>query len=334
MTIFIDPDELKSSSLLPFISDSIDCPGLEAQTGADFCISLLPISPADDLDLHIEERSIFVQRKSGYDILSFDNLKSSISRMKSCGIPQQQCCLLFIGQEWADDNGLLRMTNYKPYGETTYKTFIKLKAKWRSRGGVVDWINKPEQLQEWIEAQIEVIEECSYQEEREIYPQRQVPYFEPDDIWQKVIEVPKDDWRYFLCAGLDGFGPTTARNLQEYIQAEQPHLWESGYHALKLLTEEDERGRPIHNIKNWGDKSRLKLRNLLALPKGYNLSVQEIGERDLFRQGWYGALNSFKDLVENYEMSGQNAWVALIKQANEFFGEIDKVEAEQKWIEP
>jgi hypothetical protein len=271
MPIFIDPDELKSSSLLPSIPDSIDCPGLETLTGADFCISQLPISPVDDLEMNIEERSIFVQRKSGYDILSFDNLKSSISRMKKCGIPHGQCCLLFIGQDWEDDDGLLRMTNYKPYGETTYKTFIKLKAKWRGREGFVDWINKPEQLQEWIEAQLEFIKECESQPSKEFYPQQQVPYLEPDDIWQEIVEVPKDDWRYFLCAGLDGFGPITAKNLQEYIQNEQPHLWSSGYHALRLLSEEDEKGKPVHDIKGWGNKSRLKLRNLLIQRPGREL---------------------------------------------------------------
>jgi hypothetical protein len=321
MSIFIDPDELKSSSKLPGIPDSIDCVGLEALTGADFVISQLPISPVDDLQMHIEDRSIFVQRKSGYDMLSFDMLKSSIARMIKCGIPQNQCCLLFIGQDWEDDDGLFRVTNHKPYGETTYKTFIKLKAKWRSRGGIVDWINKPEQLQQWIEAQLEVIEECDQQPRREIYPKRQTPDFEFDnfltDTWQEIVEVPSDDWRYFLCAGLDGFGPTTAKNLQEYIQNEQPHLWESGYHALKILSEEDERGKPVHKVKGWGNKSRLKLRNLLALPKGYNLSVTEIGLRDLFHDGWYGALKAFKDLIEN-GLSGQEAWAALMKQANIF----------------
>ena len=320
MTIFVDPDELKSSSLLPFLPDSRPCPGLEALTGADFAISRLPLAINEKtLPTHIQKRTVFVQRKHGYDVLSFDALKSSIARMKAAKIPQQQSILLFIGKDWQDDSGLLRVENSKPYGDSTYQTFLKLKAKWRYRGGVVDWLNNPEQLPIWIQAQIETLNDIETEGKREIYPNRPEPNFEPDDIWQETEEVKKEDIRYFLCAGLFGFGPKLANAVREYANQNTPRLDSWGVYYLKLLTDEDKGSKPVHKVPGWGDKRRTDLRQILGLPSGYNLSANEIetDEGKAFFKGWFAALKSFKEMVDEGHKP-ITAWQALMKQANEF----------------
>lgn len=316
MPIFIAPDRTRYPNNL----EAMVCPELEALTGADLAITRLPLSiTKDTLKIHIEHRALFSQIKIGYDILNFDGLKSSIARMQVCRIPMPQCVLLFIGRDWQDDNDLLRIENSKPYGDTTYKTFLKLKRKWIARGGVVDWLNNEDQLPMWIEAQLEAIEDVETEGKREIYPHRPVPTFEPDDIWQPVTEVPKDDIRYFLCAGMDGFGAKTGNNVVEYIQDNLSHLEGSGFYFLKVLTDEDEKGKAVHNVKGWGDKSREKLRLMLSLPKGFNLDVREMGQVKQYDEGWYSAMKSLKEMIEDGH-SVKDAFNSLIKQANEFFG--------------
>jgi hypothetical protein len=276
----IDPDELKSSSKFPISIAAIENAGLEAFTGADFAISQLPIRVVKEtLQMHIDNKSLFVQRKHGYDMLSFDNLKSSIARMKQCDIPQQQCILLFIGkdepQTMQDINTDKIMINgQEPYGDTTYKTFLKVKALWRYRGGVVDWLPYPEALGHWIEAQTEALEKIQDEGKREIY-NTQMPIWN-DDIWQEIEEVKKDDWRYTLVAGLDGFGPKLATNVRQYLVDEG--YGSTLYTALKVLTDLDEKGKPVHNIKGWGKKSREKLRLMLDLIPGYNLYASDIND--------------------------------------------------------
>jgi len=317
MTIFVDPDELKSSSLFPQLDTIKECPGLEALTGADFAISRLPILIKEStLQLHIERRTLFVQRKSGYDILSFDNLKHAIARMKACSIPQQQSILLFIGKDWQDDNGLLRVEGSKPYGDTTYETFIKLKAKWRFRGGVVDWINNPEQLQLWIEAQENALLDVESEGKREIYPDRQLPELEPDDIWQPVEEIDRGDIRYLMCAGLYGFGPKLANSVLDY--ANENGLSSLGIYYFKLLTDENEKGKAVYNVKGWGNKSRGNLRQMLALPKGVNIGFEHLDsdEGKQWCKGWIAALESFRQMIDNGHKP-VDAWQGLMKQCNE-----------------
>lgn len=318
MPIFIDPDELKNTSLISdAIPDTIPCPGLESLTGADFAISRIPLPLQEStLSIHIKKRTLFVQRKSGYDILSFDNLKRAIARMKAVGIPQQQCLLLLIGRDWQDDNSLLRVEGSKPYGETTYKTFIKLKAKWRFRGGVIDWLNNIEQLSEWIEAQAEALDDVENEGKREIYPDRQLPIFEPDDIFQGVEEIPRDDIRHLMCSGLHGFGPKLANAVLDYSAEEfQSSL---GIYYLKLLTDEDVKGKAVHNIKGWGNKSRTNLRNLLALPKGINIGFEHLDndEGKQWCKGWLAFGESFKQMIDDGHNPVQT-WQGLMKQCNE-----------------
>lgn len=277
MPILIDPDELKTSSKFPAI-ETIANPGLEALTGADFVVSKLPIQVvAETLQHHIDDKSLFVQRKHGYDILSFDGLKSSISRMKQCQIPQQQSILLFIGKDEPEtiqdiDTDKILVNGQEPYASTTYKTFLKVKALWRYRGGVVDWIPYPEVLEHWIQAQSEALQDIQEQGKREIY-NTQYPQWN-DDIWQEIEEVKKDDWRYTLVAGLDGFGPKLATNLRQYLIDEG--YGSTLYTALKVLTDLDESGKPVHSIKGWGKGRRDKLRLMLDLIPGYNLYASDI----------------------------------------------------------
>jgi hypothetical protein len=317
MPIFTEPDRTQYPSSLEHATN----PGLETLTGADLAISRFPLSVNEStLNQHIQCRTLFVQVKIGYDILSFDGLKSSIARMQKCQIPMPQCILLFIGRDWQEDNtDLLRIENSKPFGKTTYKTFIKLKAKWRARGGIVDWLNDIEQLPMWIEAQQEVLADIENEGKRELYPSRPVPQFEPEDVWQPVTEVPKDDIRYFLCAGMDGFGAKTGNNVIQYIHENLAHLEGSGFYFLKVLTDEDKKGKAIHEVKGWGDKSRERLRLMMSLPKGFNLDVKEVGITRQYEDGWYAAMKCLKEMIESGHPV-RDAFNSLIKQANEFFG--------------
>lgn len=282
MSILIDPDELKSSSRFPFSIATISNPGLEALTGSDFVISQHPIQVVQEtLQSHIDGKSLFVQRKHGYDILNFDGLKSSISRMKKCDIPQQQCILLFIGKDepatLSDvDSDKFTISGQEPYAEVTYKTLQKVKALWRYRGGVVDQIPYPEALAHWIEAQSEALQDVMEQGKREVYPSQQ-PVWESDDVWQEIEEVPRDDPRWLLCA-IDGIGPTIANRVRDYCIAGG---WGFTYYtALKVLTDLDVTGKSVHKVKGWGKGLRDKLRRMLDLSHNemftYNLYVSDI----------------------------------------------------------
>lgn len=318
--LVIDSDELKETSRLPDLGQYTECSNLEALTGADFAITFLPLPITEStLETHIKSKALFIQRKSAYDILSFDGLKTSIARMKESGIPQQQCILLFIGRDWQDDSGLLRVENFKPFGDVTYQTFMKLKAKWRARGGVVDWLNNESQLADWIQAQADVI--SNLKSIIEIYPTSQKVYEETESVWETATEIPKDDMRYFLVAGLHGFGPKLAANVLETIQEQQPHLSAYGIYFLKALTDETETGKSKYNIRGWGEKSRKSLRKILGLPTGWNLTVKEIvTDEASLAHGWYGALRAFKQLLTE-NMNPKEAWECLMRQADEFYKE-------------
>jgi hypothetical protein len=330
MFLFIDPDETKTTSLLT-LPGSIKCPGLEASTGADFVVSSFEASPVEALPVHIMKGSSFVQRKSGYDSLSFDTLKTSIARMKKRGIPYSQSILLFIGEDIASsthtingqvgDDALFAIRDKKPYGDTTYLTFQKLLAKWVLRGGRVCHLPSEDLVSIWAQAQLEALEDVLKEGNRDLYPPKKTVYLEPDNILQPLVEIEKEDWRYFLCSGLDGFGPKVAKSLYEYINEKTPHLFQCLFYAFKVLTDEDEKGKPLHDLTGWGNISREKLRKIIGLPSGYNLEVRDVKDNGSRRaHGWYGFGRAFKKAVE----AGDNpkaVWEDLMRQADEFYKE-------------
>lgn len=317
MTILIEPDR---TTYPPALNAEI-IPGIEQLTGADLIISDCPLPFMEaTLQDYIDSGSLFVQIKIGYDILSFDALHNFCARIQRAQIPKQQAILLRIGEYWEDENGLFRIKGSRPYGQTTWQQYRRMLMSNMLRGITIypECLSSVDELPQWIEDYQSVIEKIRSEGKRELYPQYLPPQFEVDDIWQLVEEVDPNTWEHLLCAGLKGFGQKTVQNIREYFDNEllRPP---SGLTVLETLTDEDERGKAIHNIKSWGDTKRKILRDILFLPPGFNLRAKEImSNGDNFHHGWYGALRSLKEMIEEGH-SVKNAFNGLMLQANEFF---------------
>ena len=166
MPIFVDPDELQSNRLWPKEIDASPCEGLEALTGADCVIGSpkLPaaVSPVKALVSHIKFRSLFFNRKSGYDAIgNFDQVWHEIGRMKDCNIPMQQCFILPIGIFKPNKDGLLRIEGKRPLKNNAsieYLTYLKNEAEWGYSGVQVRRLNDESELALFIQAQIEELE--------------------------------------------------------------------------------------------------------------------------------------------------------------------------------
>lgn len=312
--IYIAPDRTGYTNLPKHIVSS----ELEPLTGADLMISDFPIEQLNEstLQAHIQAKALFVQIKIGYDVLNFDGLHNFCARVQKAQIPKNQAILLWVGEYWRDDDGLLRVKGNKPYGNTSWRDFRKAMIACELRGVTVfpEYLQSMDELFNWIEDYQAIINKISNEGKREIYPTRPTPQFQPEDIWQEIVEVSEDDWRYFLCAGLKGFGVTTANNVDDYLKDNL--LSSTGYYALKALTDEDDKNKPIHNVKGWGDKSRSKLRALLQLPPGYNLAVRCNDDFD-YVKGWHDFGMSFKQMIEDGH-SAKDTFNALMKMAKEF----------------
>lgn len=308
--IFINPDRTN----LPPLPNSQICPGLEALTGADIVVSTLPIPPTLALDLHIKEWSLFVQIKIGYDVLSFDALHNFCARAQKSKIPKTQAILLRVGEYWEDENHLLRLKSYKPFGTTTWNDYQRLLMACDVRGiNVVPEIRNIDELPQWIENRLAIAEKVLEEGLREVYPPRVSPTFTSDDIWQEVKEVSDDTWEYLLCAGLKGFGQGTVENVREYINKELPHILPGdGIDVLRILTELDDKGKLIHNVKGWGEGKAGKLRSILGLTKGRNISLCFEDTETPYKDGWYQALSIFKQLIDDGH-SVKNAFNAVMK---------------------
>ncbi len=292
MLTFIEPDVTQ----YPSNFEVVKCPGLEALTGADMCISRLPILPNEkNLQMHIGTRALFVQIKIGYDITPDDRLKSSIARMMACRIPKGQAILLPIGEYWQDKEGLLRVKGKVSFGTTLFTTLATIFDMWRFRGGEVhcdDTTPKHiDDLQKWIDQKEKSILKIESEGTRDIYPPS--PEFIPEDIWQSVEEI--DDWRNLLVSGLKGFGSAKANAVWKYASDNFSENPISAYHIFTLMTDEDEKGKAVHNIPLWGEKSRKEFRELLRLGDGWNLS--ELAYRIAFYQGWKSFGLEFARLV-------------------------------------
>lgn len=265
MITFTEPD----CTIYPSNFTSKNCPGLEALTGADMVLSQIPIPPTVNLDLHIKNRSLFVQIKIGYDIISFDQLHSSIARMQKCGIPKGQAILLPIGEYWQDGLSNLRIKGKKPFGNIPYSTLETIFDMWDMRGGIVE-PSPPkhiDDLQGWIDRKQHAFDKIAKEGKKDVYPPR--PEFIPEDIWQSVEEIT--DWRKFLVSGLDKFGSAKANAVFKYAREYFDGSPFGFYHILCLMTDEKD-GKPVHKIPLWGDKSRQDFREQLGIQDHWNLS--------------------------------------------------------------
>lgn len=315
--IFIEPDRTQ----YPDNFQATPNPGLEQLTGADMCISKLPLPVgASSLETHIKNNSLFVQIKIDYDCLSFDAIHNFCARVQAAKIPQQQAILLRVGEHWQDDDNLLRIKNQKPYGKTTWRDYRKSVMSAMGRGVTVypEILASIDDLQGWIEDYQDTLEKFEKEGKREIYPPRVAPMFEIDNIWQLVEEVEPNTWEYFLCAGLYGMGQKTVQNIRDYFQDTLARV-PDGWHVLKVLTEEDAKGNGVHNVKGWGDGKRKNLRDLLMIPPGWNIDLMNDFTTP-YQSGWKAALWKFKKLMDegNNPKDAFNACVLLADETIEF----------------
>ena len=271
MVIFINPDQHKKS--LSNILSTVDCPGLEELTGADLCLSTKPIKPTSDLDWHVEHQSIFVQLKVGYDVFSFDALKSTAGRLKKAGIKKAQSYVLFVGRCYPDQSGNA-VIDGKQYGKYTYSLFEEL--QWLIEARCCHFRQIPSI--ECITAFVDTLErsraKIEAEGDREHYEGVKTPLIEEPGsedliIGQDIILVDKSDPRSILVNGLDGYGPQLAKDTRDYLISigREPVL----YHFLDVLTALTPKGKRLHPVKNWGVESVRRLRFALGLQSSYEI---------------------------------------------------------------
>ncbi len=263
-TLFIDPSELSSNSKWPQTIHSIPCDGLEALTGADFVLSKLPINPVSNLDWHRENRSLFVQRKTGYDVFSFEQTNVEIARMKAVGLSFQHCKILFIGRCYPDKTGLAVIDGQKPHGEITYETFEKRIALMVGRGIEFCHLPSVNELETWIKARVGAIQDMDNEPVKNVVAKPFVSWqSEDEDIWQELRTPAKDSPEYSLVCGFDKLGP---KRIKAAIQACQDNFFPvTGLNILKVLTQLNEKGKPAFKVTGWADKSVAEMRQTLGL---------------------------------------------------------------------
>lgn len=331
--VFVDPDETKSSSRFPAMKiQRVLCPGLEERTGSDFFVSSLPSYSSPNGEL-IKERVFddqvlrgclkkgypFVQRKSGTDFKP-DSLKRAIARAQKCGI---ELGLLQIGTYKEGSHGEL-LINGKAFGKMTWDTYLTILAKWQRRGGfLLPTLEKESQLAAWIKVQAKVIAETKAVE---MLPKVTKP-IEGDNILN-VSEIPPDDWRYFLCAGLRGLGIARVNHIRDYCL--RRFKWATLHHALMVMSQANEDGSPVHpNIPKWGRKSFDDFRNLLGLADGYNLFISDLSDNNdpavQFKEGARMVIKTIPYLHKEYkEKNKEKTGPELLKIIDEeiigFFG--------------
>lgn len=349
MTIlFIDPSELHSNSKWPASIRATECPGLEALTGADFVISKLPINPVSNLDWHKANRSLFVQRKSGYDVFNFEQMNLEIARMKAIGLTMQQCFILFIGRCYPDGSGLAVIDGKKPYGETTYRTFEKRQGLIEARGVKFRQIASSGELETWIEVQAEVVAEVEDQPVKTVALKPFVDWAN-EDIWQEVRTPDENSPEYSLVCGIKGLGPKT---IEAAIQCcKENYLPVSGINLLKVLTFRDEKGKLLYKVNGWGDKSADRVRQMLGLgtfeavylPGGglknkkhyQNIYQSVLGDDTDPGMAWWNGVNDGLNTVEmlskEHKINNANQLLFLARRAAISFGLVDKGQVD-RWL--
>lgn len=210
--IYCDPSELRENSHFP-ARNATPCPGLEALTGADFYITPIPLLLPDNPDIApmmlkilIDNRALFVQRKTRNDVFSFDELHHQIARMKACGIPRQQAMLLTIGNYNHD---------YNPTSDINQYTYEAVKVSWRIRGGIVDNIQSEQSFDDWVKAYLKGLEKAQNEPTRLL----ENPTENLDEIWQLLVPLDKWDWRSIVCSGFPGLGIKTVNEYRELMLA-------------------------------------------------------------------------------------------------------------------
>lgn len=347
-TLFIDPSELRSTSKWPSTIKAVECPGLEELTGADFVVSKLPINPVSNLNWHKQNRSLFVQRKSGYDVFSFEQTNIEIARMKAVGLSMQQCILLFIGRCYPDSSGLAVIDHQKPHGETTYKTFEKRQALITGRGVQFCQIASVAELETWLEARVEAIQDMVDEPVKNVVVKPFVSWqSEDDDLWQEVQTPPKDSPEYSLVCGFDKLGP---KRIKAAIQCCQENFMPvTGLNILKVLTQLNEKGKPVFKVAGWADKGIADLRATLGLKTFDNIEIPATNKKmprwyqnifvtclpdytdmgTIWANGVEDGLGAMEMLIKEHKITNAAQALLIARRAAVSFGMLTKEQVDQ-----
>jgi len=331
-TIYFDPDESHR-----FTSIGEPCPGLEALTGADFLISDLPIDPVENLQWHLDNRSIPVNLKVGYDALNnSDQRHKFAARVQRLGF--KVSFLLGVGS-YKNKDGFLQVSGYRSNDKVVYQAFQQMKLNEVVRGVTWDSIETLEELPNWIHAAGKMME---LPDKNIVLSKNQYPLHEwydgkVSDPWQSMEELNPESVQSIMACGLPNFGPKRINTVVEYlIQNKYPVCV---YTFWAVLTQIDEKGKRVHKIKGIGAELWKRSRDWLLrcqtvdgkeddnnVVGNLNLCLHTVTDESEFWRGARSGLDRFHeffkmelDAGKNGRVAFNNAMQATLKLVNEFY---------------
>ena len=317
-TIYFDLNESHRFSSI----EAEPCPGLESLTGADFLVSDLPIEPVENIQWHLDNRSIPVNLKVGYDALNnSDQRHKFAARVQALGF--KVAFLLGVGS-YRNKDGFLQVSGYRTNEKVVYRAFQQMKLNEVARGVTWDAIETLEELPSWIHSASKMME---LPPKNIIFSKSQYPLHEwyddkGSDPWQSMEEVSPESVQHILACGLPGFGPKRANAVIEYL--EQNKIPICLYTALAIVSQIDEKGKRVHKIKGIGTEYWKRIRDYLyrcqgpaseddnkVLP-GYNLLLRHPDLEDSyeFYHGAQSGLDTFHRYFESELKNGKNGQAA------------------------
>lgn len=247
--LFHDPSEARSDSRCPkeLFEQSRPIPKLEEMTGADFILSTLSKPPRTEAIIreHSEAGALFVQRKSGNDLLSsVDDRRifQATVKMMSTGARMSQRILLTtgifapaydaletdsdepatsVGQIFVEPGtwpSIAWVTNH----HLKWEHFITAMSKSVDRGLRWEQLLTDEEIVSWFAMKRRHLIEYADKSIRHLFPTPEFP--EQIDTRAEALQIPVvvDDWRLALSC-VPGFGPAKIQAIAEY--APTAYVW-------------------------------------------------------------------------------------------------------------
>lgn len=327
-TVFYDPDEQHRFKDI----EAESCAGLEALIGADFLISKLPIDPVKAPQWHVENRSVPVNLKVGYDsVVNFEQRHKFAARTQALGFKMN--FLLGVGT-YRNKDGQLQISGYRASEKIPYSTFQQMKFNEAARGVRWDSIENLDELPGWIDGISKMME---LPEKQTVLPKSQYSAYEwygGDDPWQLMEEISAESVARIAACGLPDFGPKRVQAVIDYlIQNKYPVCM---YTFWAVLTQIDEKQKRVHKIKGIGPELWKRSRDWLFrdqtinseqdinLLTEMNLCIHTVRDRQEFHRGAKSGIQRLTQFFEAELKAGRNgkqAYNTAIELADKFVDE-------------